>query len=113
MWRLSNGAPIERVWSATLDEASGAAQIALFLISVPYTWSGGGGSIGNRYFMGAYGAFLFLLPPIQRVAMAFVPWVAGLFFMAPLVMNPFAISARPGDASPSSPGSSSFTKTRL
>ena len=29
--------------------------------AVPYTWNGGGGSVGNRYFMGAYGAFLFLI----------------------------------------------------
>ena len=35
----------------------------------------GGGAVGNRYFMGAYGAFLFLLPPIQSVLVGFVPWV--------------------------------------
>ena len=42
----------------------------LFIISLPYTWLGGGGSVGNRYFMGAYGIFLFLLPPLSR------PWLA-------------------------------------
>jgi hypothetical protein len=43
---------------------SAVAQILLFVISLPYTWFGGGGSVGNRYFMGAYGIFLFLIPPI-------------------------------------------------
>ena len=44
------------------------AQILLFVISLPYTWFGGGGSVGNRYFMGVYGIFLFLLPPIASIA---------------------------------------------
>jgi hypothetical protein len=69
----------------------------------PYTWGGGGGSIGNRYFMGAYGVFLFLLPPIRRMWLALVPWAVGLLFMAPLVMNPFATSFRPGDAAKKGP----------
>ena len=46
--------------------AAALGQILTFIISVPYTWNGGGGSVGNRYFMGAYGAFLFLMPPISR-----------------------------------------------
>jgi hypothetical protein len=81
----------------------GVAQILLFIIATPYTWGGGGGSIGNRYFMGAYGVFLFLLPSIQRVSIALVPWAVGLLFMAPLVMNPFATSSRPGDAAKHGP----------
>ena len=83
--------------------AAVVAQILLFLISVPYTWSGGGGSVGNRYFMGVYGICLFLLPPIERLAVALIPWAGGLFFMAPLVMDPFATSFRPGDAAKSGP----------
>jgi hypothetical protein len=78
--------------------AGAVAQVLLFVISTPYTWGGGGGSIGNRYFMGAYGLFLFLLPPIARMPVALIPWAVGFFFMAPLVMNPFATSSRPGDA---------------
>ncbi len=73
------------------------AQMLLFVISLPYTWLGGGGSVGNRYFMSAYGLFLFLLPPIGSIAAAAVPWIAGAFFTAPMVLNPFAASFRPGD----------------
>ena len=37
--------------------AGGILQILFFIINLPYTWNGGGGSVGNRYFMGAYGIF--------------------------------------------------------
>ena len=36
----------------------------------PYTYNGGGGSVGNRYFMSTYGVLLFLLPPIASAAWA-------------------------------------------
>jgi hypothetical protein len=74
----------------------GLAQPVFFGIVTPYTWLGGGGSVGNRYFMGAYGAFLFLLPPISRVSVAVVPWLLGALFVAPLVLNPFVASFYPG-----------------
>jgi hypothetical protein len=82
---------------------AGVLQILVFIIGTPYTWNGGGGSVGNRYFMSAYGVFLFLIPPITRVPVALVPWVVGMFFMAPLVLNPFVASLRPGDNAKSGP----------
>jgi hypothetical protein len=78
-------------------------QILIFIISVPYTWNGGGGSVGNRYFMGAYGAFFFLIPVITRTFAALLPWFVGLLFMAPLVLNPFVTSFRPADHPKSGP----------
>jgi hypothetical protein len=83
--------------------AGGVAQILLFVISLPYTWFGGGGSVGNRYFMGAYGIFLFLLPPIPSVGAAIVPWIIGGIFMAKLVMNPFTTSFAPGQYADAGP----------
>ena len=74
----------------------GLAQPLFFAIVTPYTWLGGGGSVGNRYFMGAYGAFLFLLPPTTRLSVALVPWIVGGLFVAPLVLNPFVTSFYPG-----------------
>jgi hypothetical protein len=76
--------------------ASVVAQALLFIIWTPYTWNGGGGSVGNRYFVGAYGICLFLLPPITRIGVAVVPWLIGSAFVAPLVLNPFVASFYPG-----------------
>jgi hypothetical protein len=82
---------------------SAVAQILLFVISLPYTWFGGGGSVGNRYFMGAYGIFLFLLPPIASVALSAIPWIVGMLFVAKLVLNPFVSSFRPGSYADAGP----------
>ena len=83
--------------------AAGLAQILLFIVMLPYTWAGGGGSVGNRYFLGAYGVFLFLIPPVSRVSIAMIPWIVGGLFMAKLVMNPFTTSIRPGEYADAGP----------
>lgn len=79
------------------------AQALLFLITQPYSYFGGGGSVGNRYFMGGYGVAVFLFPPIRSIVMSLVPWVIGGAFMAPLVLRPFDTSMRPGDRAFSGP----------
>jgi hypothetical protein len=83
--------------------AAGMGQILLFIISLPYTWFGGGGSVGNRYFMGAHGVFLFLMPPVTRTWMTVVPWVIGGIFVGKLVINPFVSSVRPGEYADAGP----------
>jgi hypothetical protein len=70
-------------------------QMLLFIITQPYTYFGGGGSVGNRYFMGAYGMTLFLLPSMKRLPAAVLMWVVGAAFMAKLVLNPFYTSLFP------------------
>jgi hypothetical protein len=77
--------------------AAGIGQIVFFIITQPYSWLGGGGSVGNRYFMGVYGIFLFLIPPLSRPWLAIIPWLVGGLFTAPLVLNPFVASFRPGE----------------
>jgi hypothetical protein len=77
--------------------AAGVSQIVFYIVTVPYTWFGGGGSVGNRYFMGPYGVFLFMMPVIHAGWVAVVPWLVGAFFTAQLVLNPFMASFRPGD----------------
>jgi hypothetical protein len=83
--------------------ASLGAQAMVFLITQPYSYFGGGGSVGNRYFMAAFGMAVFLLPPIRSVVASLVPWVVGGLFMAPLVLSPFDTSMRPGDRAFSGP----------
>jgi hypothetical protein len=77
------------------------AQGLIFVIATPYTWSGGG--VGNRYFVGGYGVMLFLLPPIESIASAFLPWIIGGLFVAPMVMNPFVASFRPAENAKAGP----------
>ncbi len=73
------------------------AEILLLIIWVPYTYNGGGGSLGNRYFMNTYGVFLFLLPAIESLAVAMVPWVIGALFTAQIVLNPFYSAFYPAE----------------
>ena len=82
---------------------SAVAQILLFVISLPYTWFGGGGSVGNRYFMGVYGIFIFLMPPITSVGVSVIPWLVGALFVGKLVVNPFVSSFRPGSYADAGP----------
>jgi hypothetical protein len=77
------------------------AQGLVFIIGTPYTWSGGG--VGNRYFMSGYGIMVFLLPPLESLAAALVPWIGGGLFVAPLVLAPFATSFRPSDIGKAGP----------
>ncbi len=96
-------APRRRPLWQWLVLGSAVAQILLFVISLPYTWFGGGGSVGNRYFMGVYGVFLFLIPPVSSIAAAAVPWIVGSLFVGKLVINPFVSSFRPGSYADAGP----------
>ena len=71
-------------------------QMLTFVVGTPYTFHGGGGSVGNRYFMSAYGLLVFVMPVLPRLWMAFLPWAIGALFTAPLVLNPFYASFYPG-----------------
>jgi hypothetical protein len=80
---------------------SGLLQGIIFIVATPYTWHGGG--VGNRYFFSGYGVMLFVLPPIESIAAAFVPWVVGGLFVFAIVLNPFTASFRPADIAKSGP----------
>jgi hypothetical protein len=80
-----------------------AAEVLLLLIWVPYTYNGGGGSIGNRYFMNTYGVLLFLIPPVSSAAWAVVPWVVGCLFSAQVTFNPFFASFNPSEQAKQGP----------
>ncbi len=70
------------------------ASVAL-LIYMPFTYSGGGGPVGNRYFMGYYALFLFLVPAAVTVRTAVAAAVVGGLFTAQLIANPFYTSFYP------------------
>lgn len=88
-------APRNRPGWQWLVLGSALAQGLIFVIATPYTWSGGG--VGNRYFFTGYAVMLFLLPPIESLAAAFVPWIVGGLFVAPMIISPFSASFRPAE----------------
>jgi hypothetical protein len=66
------------------------AVVALFFfIWIPFNWHGGGGAIGNRYFVNAYPAFLFLVTAIRPVWTTLVGFVAGGLLLSPILFTPF------------------------
>ena len=65
------------------------AATLLLLIIFPYTWSGGGGPPGNRYFLSVYPALFFLMPPIETALPGLLAWLGGALFTAKMLVNPF------------------------
>jgi hypothetical protein len=70
------------------------ASVAI-LIYMPFTYSGGGGPVGNRYFLGYYALFAFLAPAAITVRTAVAAAAIGGIFTAQLIANPFYSSFRP------------------
>ena len=77
----------------TLIALGGAAVILLILL--PYSWSGGGGPLGNRYFLSFYGAMVFLAPATSTLRPAVLAWVGGALFTAHVLVNPFVAAKQP------------------
>jgi hypothetical protein len=71
------------------------ASVAALLVFAPYSWSGGGGPPGNRYFMSLYPVLLFLTPPLAGPTPAIAAWAGGALFTAKMLVNPFAIAKSP------------------
>ena len=90
------------VWQYLLLAVAGI-EILLLIVWIPYNYFGGGGVLGNRYFMNIYGLFLFLIPPIDSIAFAIVPWLVGGLFTAQIVLNPFYSSFHPARHAKSGP----------
>ncbi len=92
----------QRSWQ-WLVFASVLFQGLFFIVTQPYSYFGGGGSVGNRYLMGGYGIAVFVLPPLRSMTAAIMPWVIGGLFVAPMIVSPFDTSMRPGDRAFSGP----------
>jgi hypothetical protein len=71
-----------------LTLAAGVITALVLLIYMPFTWSGGGGPVGNRYFLGTYGVFLFLVPPLQTAVAGLLTLGLSALFVSPLISAP-------------------------
>lgn len=66
------------------------ASVALFfLVWIPFNWHGGGGFVGNRYFVNVYPAFLFLVTRISPAWLTAVGYGVGGFLLGPILFTPF------------------------
>jgi hypothetical protein len=84
------------VWQ-WLTLAAGVGSAVVLLLYMPFTYSGGGGPVGNRYFSGIYPVFLFLVPGLQRAFSSVFTIGMSALFTAPVLSNPFYASFHPGE----------------
>ncbi len=84
------------VWQ-WLTLGAGIGSAIAFILYMPFTYSGGGGPVGNRYFLGVYPVFLFLTPPLQTAVPGLVAMAISGLFTAQILSNPFYSSFRPGE----------------
>jgi hypothetical protein len=83
LWRRREGT----VWQAAIAAAV-AATALWFVIKVPFSWSGGGGPVGNRYFLSIYPAIFFLLPPLRSAVPSIVALAGGVLFIGHIIVQP-------------------------
>ncbi len=77
--------------------AGGVGSAVALMLYMPFTYSGGGGPVGNRYFLGVYPVFLFLLPALSRPWLAVGTAAVSALFVMPVLSNPFYSSFHPGE----------------
>ncbi len=87
-----------RLWQ-WLTLGGAVASALLLILYMPFTYSGGGGPVGNRYFLGAYPLLLFVTPPLARLTSAIATTALGAAFTAPIISNPFFAAFHPGEHS--------------
>lgn len=80
-----------------LTLSAGVITAVVLLIYMPFTWSGGGGPVGNRYFLGTYGVFLFLVPPMQTAMAGLVTVGLSALFVAPIISGPLYATRNPAE----------------
>jgi hypothetical protein len=90
LWRWRDAT----LWQWLLLLACGGGALVL-LVLTPNSWSGGGGPVGNRYFISLYPALLFLLPTGLRVWSAAAIALVGLICMGPVLARPAQMSQEP------------------
>ena len=90
LWRRAS----REVWQWIVLGAVVLSAVGL-VVYMPYSWSGGGGPSGNRYFLSAYPALLFITPPLASVVAPLVAAFGGALFIVQILINPFIAAKQP------------------
>ncbi|HXB56099.1 MAG TPA: hypothetical protein VN461_15060 [Vicinamibacteria bacterium] len=84
-------------------EGTGGPYLAALLVSylfyiwlIPANWYGGGGAVGNRYFLNLLPLVLFLVPRGREWVVVTGGAMAGVVFLAPILGAPVEHSLNPG-----------------
>lgn len=90
LWRRAS----REAWQWLVLGTVAFCAIAL-IVYMPYTWSGGGGPPGNRYFLSAYPALFFLTPPLVSIVPTLAAVFGGTLFIVQILINPFVAAKQP------------------
>jgi len=74
-----------------------AGAVVMHIALEPFTYNGGGGPVGNRYFIAFYPLFLLLIPTTAGLGAALAGLLVGGLFTSTVVLNPFFSSANAGE----------------
>ncbi len=69
--------------------------ILIYIILMPDNYSGGGGSLANRYFLNIYPLFLFLPREVKSRRQIVLIWIMAAVFISQILVSPFRSSASP------------------
>ena len=94
LWWLGSRERFQPVWRPLVFLAVVGSAVGLLIIA-PFTWSGGGGPPGNRYFMSLYAPLFFLTPPLVSTVPGLLAWGGGALFTAKMLVNPFVAAKFP------------------
>jgi hypothetical protein len=91
-----------KIWQRWVAAGLLVGAVAL-MCYMPYTYSGGGGPVGNRYFLSFYPLFLFLMPAVRSAWPIVIGLAVGALFTAKILLNPFYSSFNPGEHAKAGP----------
>ena len=84
--------------------ATATAECLLLIVWMPVNYHGGGGALGNRYFMNVFPLYFFLTLALLRPGRNLLPtWAMAGLFLTPILLDPFAAARAPGEHATAGP----------
>jgi hypothetical protein len=80
-----------------LAVAALAVSFVFYIWMIPDNWYGGGGTLGNRYFLNLMPLAVLMLPRGREIVLAVAGAVVSAVFLWPMWASPIQHSLRPGD----------------